>query len=43
MTEQSRISIDKLNDMYCTQSAEFRRMYRDNYFHLLEYIIMVGL
>jgi hypothetical protein len=38
MNERQRQLIERLNDMYQSQSSEFKSRYRDNYFELLDFI-----
>lgn len=38
MNERQRQMIERLNDMYQSQSSEFKSRYRDNYFELLDFI-----
>jgi len=39
MTEQQKLLVTMLNDMYHSQSDEYKSRYRDNYFELLQHII----
>ena len=39
MTEQQKLLVTELNDMYHSQSNEYKSRYRDNYFELLQHII----
>ncbi|MBQ9646135.1 MAG: hypothetical protein IJV24_07250 [Prevotella sp.] len=39
MNEKKRTAVDALNEMFWSQSVEFREEYRRNYFTLLEYIV----
>jgi hypothetical protein len=38
MNEQQKHLVAMLNDMYHSQSDEYKSRYRDNYFELLQYI-----
>lgn len=38
MDELQKRRIELLNDMYQSQSEEFKKQYRDNYFELLQYL-----
>ena len=38
MNERQRQMIERLNDMYQSQSSEFKSRYRDNYFELMDFI-----
>ena len=38
MTDVQKELIEVLNDMYQSQSAEFKKQYREHYFALLEYL-----
>ena len=39
MNEQQKRLVTMLNDMYQSQSDEYKSRYRDNYFELLQHII----
>ena len=39
MNEQQKRLVTMLNDMYHSQSDEYKSRYRDNYFELLQHII----
>ena len=39
INENQRTLIDKLNSMYQSQSLEYRKQYRDEYFSILEYLV----
>ena len=39
MNEQQKRLVAMLNDMYHSQSDEYKSRYRDNYFELLQHII----
>jgi hypothetical protein len=39
MNEQQKHLVAMLNDMYHSQSDEYKSRYRDNYFELLQHII----
>lgn len=42
MNEQQKRLVAMLNDMYHSQSDEYKSRYRDNYFELLQHIISPG-
>lgn len=42
MDEKKRAAIDALNEIFWSQSVNFREEYRQNYFTLLEYIVEPG-
>ena len=39
MSEENKHLIELLNDMYQSQSIDFKQRYRENYFGLLEYLV----
>lgn len=39
MNEQQKRLVEILNDMYHSQGSEYKSLYRDYYFELLQYII----
>lgn len=39
MNEQQKRLVEMLNDMYHSQDKEYKSLYRDYYFELLQYII----
>ena len=38
MNEENKQLIELLNDMYQSQSSDYKQRYRENYFDLLEYL-----
>ena len=38
MQERNKQLIELLNDMYHSQSSDFKQRYRENYFEILEYL-----
>jgi len=39
INENQRTLIEQLNSMYQSQSLEYRKQYRDEYFSILEYLV----